>query len=554
LNNRESRLLAAGEVHRFHHDVSDALQRINEKKAVLGNDLGRDLNSALALLRKHEAFENELVALEAQLQVLVEDASKLQKTYPNNKANIQQQQELVVEAWGVLKEIAELRHDQLQASVDLQKFLTQVRNLTNWANALRLDMKAEENVRNAARAQVLRMEHDALKNEIEAREKDFQDVANNLTAMEQTGHYAAGEAGERYKNLLQEREKLHTEWQLRKVYLDQLCDLHMLLREAELIEDATNAQEATLSNVDFGETVDEVANQVKKHEEFEKVISHQDEKLDVLIHTGNKLINQQHFQSKLISQRLQEVEVRRRQVHDLCARKKHLLGDALLYAEFNRDVGEAQFWIAEKQKNLEAQVKTGEVKSLEDKIKELQKHQAFQAEIAANEGKIKEVKSKGEILLKKNHKASKDIEAQLRNLDQAWKQLLHEVNSRGKGLEEAQDILEFNNQLDKIESWIRDKEVMIQAGDVGKDYEHCQAFAEEAERRGQRHENRRHQNQKYQFFGQQTGATRPSWSARETRQFHQEVARSARRFGQIPSQTGCSFRNTLVRSRRGRHF
>jgi spectrin beta len=476
LNNRESRLLAAGEVHRFHHDVSDALQRINEKKAVLGNDLGRDLNSALALLRKHEAFENELVALEAQLQVLVEDASKLQKTYPNNKANIQQQQELVVEAWGVLKEIAELRHDQLQASVDLQKFLTQVRNLTNWANALRLDMKAEENVRNAARAQVLRMEHDALKNEIEAREKDFQDVANNLTAMEQTGHYAAGEAGERYKNLLQEREKLHTEWQLRKVYLDQLCDLHMLLREAELIEDATNAQEATLSNVDFGETVDEVANQVKKHEEFEKVISHQDEKLDVLIHTGNKLINQQHFQSKLISQRLQEVEARRRQVHELCARRKHLLEDAFLYAEFNRDVGEAQFWIAEKQKNLEAQVKTGEVKSLEDKIKELQKHQAFQAEIAANEGKIKEVKSKGEILLKKNHKASKDIEAQLRNLDQAWKQLLHEVNSRGKGLEEAQDILEFNNQLDKIESWIRDKEVMIQAGDVGKDYEHCQAL------------------------------------------------------------------------------
>jgi spectrin beta len=103
LNNRESRLLAAGEVHRFHHDVSDALQRINEKKAVLGNDLGRDLNSALALLRKHEAFENELVAMEAQLQVLVEDASKLQKTYPNNKANIQQQQELVVEAWGVFE-------------------------------------------------------------------------------------------------------------------------------------------------------------------------------------------------------------------------------------------------------------------------------------------------------------------------------------------------------------------------------------------------------------------------------------------------------------------
>lgn len=60
---------AAEEIHRFHRDVADAVQRIQEKNAALGIDLGRDLNSALTLLRKHEAFENELVVLEAQLQV-----------------------------------------------------------------------------------------------------------------------------------------------------------------------------------------------------------------------------------------------------------------------------------------------------------------------------------------------------------------------------------------------------------------------------------------------------------------------------------------------------
>lgn len=31
----------------------------------------------------------------------------------------------------------------------------------------------------------------------------------------------------------------------------------------------------------------------------------------------------------------------------------------------------------------------------------------------------------------------------------------------GRGLEEAQDILEFNQHLDKIEAWIRDKEMMV---------------------------------------------------------------------------------------------
>lgn len=119
--------------------------------------------------------------------MLVEDASRLQKVYPSNKGNLQHQQEAVVDAWNGLKERTELRRDQLQASVDLQKFLAQVRDLTNWATSLRLAMSTEENVRNAARAQVLRNEHEALKGEIDAREVNFHDIAENLAAMEQTG-------------------------------------------------------------------------------------------------------------------------------------------------------------------------------------------------------------------------------------------------------------------------------------------------------------------------------------------------------------------------------
>lgn len=70
LDNREQRLSAAGEIHRFHRDVAEALSRIHDKDAAIPDDLGRDLNSVLALIRRHEGFENDLVALEAQLQVL----------------------------------------------------------------------------------------------------------------------------------------------------------------------------------------------------------------------------------------------------------------------------------------------------------------------------------------------------------------------------------------------------------------------------------------------------------------------------------------------------
>lgn len=101
---------------------------MQEKEAAITDDLGRDLNSVLALIRRHEGFENDLVALEAQLQVLVEDAARLQTMYPgHNAVHIDDQQKIVVTNWEDLKERSAHRRDQLQASCDLQRFLTQVR-------------------------------------------------------------------------------------------------------------------------------------------------------------------------------------------------------------------------------------------------------------------------------------------------------------------------------------------------------------------------------------------------------------------------------------------
>ena len=231
-----------------------------------------------------------------------------------------------------------------------------------------------------------------------------------------------------------------------------------------------------MAGTDFGHSVDEVTTAMKKHDAFEKLVQTQEEKVTALQEHGDKLLAQRHFESETIRQRLSAVMERRGRVRELCQRRRERLEDALLHAQFVRDVAEAELWIDEKQKKLEAEASKGETHSLEEKIKKLQKHQAFQAELAANQSRINEIQQKGELLLGKKHKASRDVRAQLDQLLEAWRSLLQESSNHGRGLEEAQDILEFNNQVEKIEAWIRDKEMMVQAADTGLDYEHCLAL------------------------------------------------------------------------------
>ncbi|GFT80923.1 spectrin beta chain, non-erythrocytic 5 [Nephila pilipes] len=474
---RDQKLQAAGEIHRFNRDVADALSRIQEKYASIPEDLGRDLNSVQNLIRKHEGFENDLVALEAQLQILVDDSARLQASYPGGNADhILEQQNIVIENWNTLQEKAAERKIKLQASNQLQRFLASVRDVENWALGLCSSLKTEEKVRDVASAQMLKAEHEQLKAEIEAREGTFGTIVNAGEEMIEEGHYAHEEIRERLDQLLAVRGELHTAWHKKKIYLDQLCDLQCFLRDAKQLDTLSSQQEVYLSSSDVGNTVEEVDTLVKKHEAFEKLLAAQNEKLVALQDHGEKLLQQNHFDCETIRTRMLEVTNRRSKVRDLSNLRRQKLADSFLHAQFKRDATEAETWIEDKKKYLEAEQGMSQIASLEDKMKKLQKHQAFQAELSAHESNIQNIKQKGELLLSKNHESSAKIRQQLERLLKQWNELIASSTNLGRGLEEAQDILEFNNQAEKIEAWIRDKEMMVQAGDIGKDFEHCQAL------------------------------------------------------------------------------
>ena len=80
-----------------------------------------------------------------------------------------------------------------------------------------------------------------------------------------------------------------------------------------------------------------------------------------------------------------------------------------MHAQFIRDVNDASMWIDEKSSHLEAERLKGEVTSFEDKVKKLQKHQAFMAELQAHESRIQEITEKGSLYFSLSVKVTKSF-------------------------------------------------------------------------------------------------------------------------------------------------
>ena len=150
------------------------------------------------------------------------------------------------------------------------------------------------------------------------------------------------------------------------------------------------------------------------------------------------------------------------------------------FSELRRDVDEFAVWLDERlrvAKNL-----GGVSDNLGDKVKLFQRHKALGAEIEANGERLGQLVERCEQQLRLGKCVNRaECEQLAEELRGRWGALGAEFRLRADELEGARDILEFNDQLGQVDEWLKEKELMLQNGDTGRDFEHCVLLVKRAD-------------------------------------------------------------------------
>uniref|UniRef100_A0A8D0F0G0 Calponin-homology (CH) domain-containing protein n=1 Tax=Strix occidentalis caurina TaxID=311401 RepID=A0A8D0F0G0_STROC len=451
---RGERLRDAEAIHKCYQDLTDALAHIEEKSKSIPDDVAKDMRGVQTQLRNHVALEHELSGNEQQLQELIHSGDRvLTRCSKKQVEKLKAKQQAIVTNWKALKSKVELRKKLLEQAYKLYQFQAHVWDYFSWTAEIIREMRAKETIRDISTSSLRLTQHQQLLAEIEAREEKYSRVVQLGQSLLQDGEIGSKEIQQKLQALLKEKENVYNEWKQKKEWLEKIHQEQMFYKDWDHLDMLLNSQEIYLKSSDLGSSVDEVEHLIRKHEAFEKLLASQDEKVQKL--TTNILPTHE-----------------KRQIKDLSQSRREKLQTALLLALFYQNLKEAEDWISERMQKLE-DPSIQNPSNLQDKMKLLQKHQVFEAEILANEEIITAVNKKGETLLSKGHPKSGEIRCEVRMLQERWEKLKRAVAARGKMLEDSRDFLEFLQKVDQVEAWIREKEVMINIGDVGNDYEHC---------------------------------------------------------------------------------
>uniref|UniRef100_A0AAQ4S231 Spectrin alpha, non-erythrocytic 1 n=1 Tax=Gasterosteus aculeatus aculeatus TaxID=481459 RepID=A0AAQ4S231_GASAC len=462
---RQGKLFGAAEVQRFNRDVDETISWIKEKEQLMASDdFGRDLASVQALLRKHEGLERDLAALEDKVNTLGGDAERLQQTHPQNASQIHLKKDELVTNWEQIRTLAAERHARLNDSYRLQRFTADFRDLTSWVTEMKALINADELANDVAGAEALLDRHQEHKGEIDAHEDSFRATDEAGQALLNTGHYASEEVKEKLAILSEEKESLLELWEVRRQQYEQCMDLQLFYRDTEQVDNWMSKQEAFLLNEDLGDSLDSVEALLKKHEDFEKSLSAQEEKITALDEFATKLIQNNHYAKEDVATRRDALLSRRNALHERAQSRRAALEDSFHLQQFFRDSDELKSWINEKMKTATDEAYK-DPSNLQGKV---QKHQAFEAELSANQSRIDALQKSGQELLDGKHYASTEVAGRMEEVSSQWKKLLEATELKGT-LREANQQQQFNRNVEDIELWLYEVEGHLASDDYGKD-------------------------------------------------------------------------------------
>ncbi|MEQ2177748.1 Spectrin alpha chain, non-erythrocytic 1, partial [Goodea atripinnis] len=379
----------------------------------------------------------------------------------------------------------------------LQRFTADFRDLTSWVTEMKALINADELANDVAGAEALLDRHQEHKGEIDAHEDSFRTTDEAGQALLSTGHYASEEVKEKLGILAQEKESLLELWEVRRQQYEQCMDLQLFYRDTEQVDNWMSKQEAFLLNEDLGDSLDSVEALLKKHEDFEKSLSAQEEKItdpsnlqgkvqkhqafeaelaanqsriDALQKSGQELLDRKHYASAEVNARMEEVSEQWKKLLEATDLKGIKLREANQQQQFNRNVEDIELWLYEVEGLLASDDYGKDLTSVQNLQK---KHALLEADVAAHQDRIDGITIQGRQFQEAGHFDADNIQKKQEALVVRYEALRDPMTARKQKLSDSLRLQQLFRDVEDEETWIREKEPIASSTNRGNVMQHC---------------------------------------------------------------------------------
>ncbi|XP_072485705.1 spectrin beta chain, erythrocytic [Notamacropus eugenii] len=455
-------------VHNYCVDCEETGKWIMDKTEVVEStkDLGRDLAGVIAIQRKLYGLERDVAAIQSRVGALERESQRLIQEHPELQENIGKRQAYVEELWQKLQQALRGQEASLGEASQLQKFLQDLDDFQAWLFMAQKAVASEDAPDSLPEAEQLLQQHAAIKDEIDGHKDDYQNVKVSGEKVIQ------GQTDPEYQLLGQRLEGVDTGWDAlckmwenRGQFLSQCLGFQEFQKDAKQAEAVLSNQEYTLAHLEPPDSLEAAEAGIRKFEDFLVSMENNRDKILNTVASGNTLVNEGNIYSDKIKEKVLLIEDRHKKNNEKSQEAALVLRDNLDLQNFLQNCQELTLWINDKLLSSQ-DISYEEARNLHNKW---QKHQAFMAELASNQGWLDKVDEEGRQLIEEKPQFTDVVTQRLRQLHRLWDELQSTTQEKAQHLFAASRSDLHAQTYADLNKWISAMEDQLKSDDPGKD-------------------------------------------------------------------------------------
>uniref|UniRef100_A0A671UFM2 Spectrin beta chain n=1 Tax=Sparus aurata TaxID=8175 RepID=A0A671UFM2_SPAAU len=431
------------DLQKFLQDCQELSLWINEKMLTAQDmtyDEARNLHSKWL---KHQAFMAELQSNKEWLDKIQKDGMLLVAEKPETEAEVKEKLSALHTMWEELESTTQTKAQCLFDANKAELFTQSCADLDKWMGGLEGQIQSD-------------------------------DYGKDLTSdsADAVLHYChckvTLQSQRKFQELLEPLRR-------RRDFLVESREIHQFNRDVE--DEILWVQErmAVATSTDHGHNLQTVQLLIKKNQTLQKEIQGHQPRIDDILERSESLLKDESSSANIIRQRLANLRELWRQLMEEAERRHERLEEAHKAQQYYFDAAEAEAWMSEQELYMMSEEKAKDEQSA---VTMQKKHQIVEQAVEDYAETVHQLSKTSRGLVSDGHPESERISMRQSQVDKLYAGLKDLSEERRGKLDERLRLFQLNREVDDLEQWIAEREVVAGSHELGQDYEHVTMLQE----------------------------------------------------------------------------
>nr|XP_020441852.1 spectrin beta chain, non-erythrocytic 1 isoform X2 [Monopterus albus] len=462
------------DLQKFLQDCQELTLWVNEKMLTaqdMSYDEARNLHSKWL---KHQAFMAELQSNKEWLDKINKDGQALMAEKPETEAMVKEKLASLKTMWEELESTTQTKAKCLFDANKAELFTQSCSDLDKWLGSLEGQLQSDDYGKDLTSVNILLKKQQILESQVEVRQKEVEELQSQSQALSQEGKGSEEVDGQRV-SVERKFQFLQAPLKKRRDNLMASREIHQFNRDVEDEILWVEERMPVAMSTDHGHNLQTVQLLIKKNQTLQKEIQGHQPRYDDIFERSQHILREDSPTAELIRQRLAELQTLWEQIRKETEKRHARLSEAHEAQQYYFDAAEAEAWMSEQELYMMSEEKA---KDEQSSVAMLKKHQILEQAVEDYADTVHQLSSTSRGLVAAGHSDSERIGMRQSQVDKLYAGLKDLAEERRGKLDERFRLFQLNREVDDLEQWIAEREVVAGSHELGQDYEHVTMLQE----------------------------------------------------------------------------